>query len=143
MEPNYFDTGIEKSMGYIVYLVERVIGRTLPDVLLRNKYIALSIRVGVDEITGINNKNCLIVGRDGRIPSRNGNALAETYQNFPVLMSKGTKKFETNRFQDIMYMRHNMRFYMMFPLSNGYISKDPEILSVIQNALQPFIKNKI
>jgi hypothetical protein len=143
MEPNYFDSGIEKSMGYIVYLVERVIGRTLPDVLLRNKYIALSIRVGVDEIIGINNKKCLPVGRDGRIPSRNGNALAETYQNFPVLMSKGTKKFETNRFQDIMYMRNNMRFYMMFPLSNGYISKDSEILSVTQNALQPFINNKI
>ena len=115
----------------------------LPDVLLRYKNIGLSIRVNVDEISGINNKNCLIVGRNGRIPSRNGKDIAEAYYNSTVNLSRNNKLYATNRFQEIIYMRHNTRFYMLFPLKNGYLAKNPDELSVPQTGLLPFLENKI
>lgn len=40
-------------------------------------------------------------------------------------------------------MRHNTRFYMLFPLKNGYLAKNPDELSVPQTGLQPFLENKI
>ena len=146
LDPYDFEFGNEEkeqNVGYIIYLLERVIGRVLPDVLLRYKKVGLSVRVNVDEIEGINNKSCVIVGRNGCIPSRNGKDIAEAYYNSPVTMTRNNKRYETNRFQDIMYMRHNTNFYILFPLKNGYLAKNPDELDVVRMGLDDFIKNKI